>query len=162
MSPEIEKLLAGCTTVAAKIRALDGAGYARADIARILGKRYQHVRNVLEEPTARPSGVAERGRAFEAAPVLTPEDRGNGVFRLEVEADGSVRLPASVLDALGLKPGYGVVARLENGTFTLIGADETLRRVRANIPQWRPGEPLWSEELIEDRRREAEAEARDD
>ena len=29
-------------------RALDAAGYARADIARFLGKRYQHVRNVLE------------------------------------------------------------------------------------------------------------------
>jgi len=30
------------------IRRLDTWGYARADIARILGKRYQHVRNVLE------------------------------------------------------------------------------------------------------------------
>ena len=35
-------------TVADKIRALSAAGVPRADIARFLGKRYQHVRNVLE------------------------------------------------------------------------------------------------------------------
>ncbi len=36
-------------TVSGKIRALDKMGFARADIARMLTKRYQHVRNVLEE-----------------------------------------------------------------------------------------------------------------
>ena len=36
------------STVADKIRALAAAGVPRADIARFLGKRYQHVRNVLE------------------------------------------------------------------------------------------------------------------
>src|SRR6185437_2175833 len=35
--------------VADKIRALAAAGYPRADIARFLGKRYQHVRNVLQD-----------------------------------------------------------------------------------------------------------------
>ena len=34
-------------TTAAKIRALAAKGQSRADIARILGIRYQHVRNVL-------------------------------------------------------------------------------------------------------------------
>ena len=44
-------------TVADKIRALAGAGVARADIARFLGKRYQHVRNVLEDDAqSRPEG----------------------------------------------------------------------------------------------------------
>jgi hypothetical protein len=33
-----------------KIRFLDKEGLARADIARTLGKRYQHVRNVLTQP----------------------------------------------------------------------------------------------------------------
>ncbi|HEY5007143.1 MAG TPA: hypothetical protein VII42_04010, partial [Caulobacteraceae bacterium] len=37
------------TTVSDKIRALDAAGAPRAEIARFLGKRYQHVRNVLVE-----------------------------------------------------------------------------------------------------------------
>ena len=37
-------------TVSAKIRALDAAGYTRSQIANFLGKRYQHVRNVLVTP----------------------------------------------------------------------------------------------------------------
>ncbi len=35
-------------TVSGKIRYLDKQGYPRADIARALGKRYQHVKNVLD------------------------------------------------------------------------------------------------------------------
>jgi hypothetical protein len=39
----------GLTTKSAKIRALADAGYDRTEIARVLGIRYQHVRNVLVE-----------------------------------------------------------------------------------------------------------------
>jgi len=66
VSSDVARLLEGKTTVAAKIRALAAAGYPRAEIARMLGKRYQHVRNVLEEPgkaaampTPRQQGMAE-------------------------------------------------------------------------------------------------------
>lgn len=41
------------TTVSAKIRQMAKDGYKRADIARSLGKKYQHVRNVLETPLKR-------------------------------------------------------------------------------------------------------------
>ena len=41
------RLTAGLGTKSDKIRALDAAGYERADIARYLDIRYQHVRNVL-------------------------------------------------------------------------------------------------------------------
>jgi len=41
-------LTEGITTKADKMRVLDRAGYARADIARFLGVRYQQVRNTLE------------------------------------------------------------------------------------------------------------------
>lgn len=37
------------STVSGKIRALDKMGYTRSQIADMLGKRYQHVRNVLVE-----------------------------------------------------------------------------------------------------------------
>ena len=37
-------------TVSGKIRFLDKEGFSRGDISRILGKRYQHVRNVLMPP----------------------------------------------------------------------------------------------------------------
>ena len=44
---EMKRIAEGLPTIAAKIRALDAAGYKRADIAKFLGKSYQHARNVL-------------------------------------------------------------------------------------------------------------------
>ena len=59
-------------TVSDKIRALAAAGYARADIARHLGKRYQHVRNVLEED-ARTKARAPNAASAVRAPA-NPKD----------------------------------------------------------------------------------------
>ena len=149
-----------------------GCGRTRAEIARLLGKRYQHVRNVLEDDKVGRAalaaiGVAEEPAVFErdderpgrrpssAPPRPEFEDRGKGIFRLSVRPDGSVLLPPAVLEALALKGGSGVIARLEGDTFILDGAEETLRKFRELIPPWQPGEPLWSDELIAERRREA-------
>ena len=52
---EIEKVKRDSgLNISDRIRALDRLGMPRAEIARQLGKRYQHIRNVLE---------ASRGRA---------------------------------------------------------------------------------------------------
>src|SRR5213076_507765 len=100
MSPDLEALLQGHKTVAGKIRALAAAGYPRAEIARILGKRYQHVRNVLEEPAKtttaaqpKPEGLAEG----DAGAFV--HDRPK-TYRLEVK-NGTVTLPPEILEALG-------------------------------------------------------------
>lgn len=51
---KIEKSkLVSFETVSAKIRYLDSRNYSKSEIARILGKRYQHVRNVLITPLKR-------------------------------------------------------------------------------------------------------------
>lgn len=42
-----QKVVEGLSTKSAKIRALNEAGFERTEIARFLGIRYQHVRNVL-------------------------------------------------------------------------------------------------------------------
>ncbi|MFA7262421.1 MAG: hypothetical protein WC068_05310 [Caulobacter sp.] len=167
-------IVASQATVSDKIRALNAAGYPRAEIARLLGKRYQHVRNVLEgdkvgRAASAATGVAEEPAVFDhqrpaerrATPSVRPEfeDRGRGIFRLSVRPDGSVLLPPSVLEALGLKGGSSVVGRLEGDTFIFEGPDEALRRIRELIPPWQPGEPLASDELIAERRREAVWEA---
>lgn len=47
MTDAQQTTLQGLRTVADKIRYLDQQGFSRADIARALNKRYQHVRNVL-------------------------------------------------------------------------------------------------------------------
>ena len=55
--PLPQEIVEGLTTKADKIRALDVAGLSRAEIARFLGIRYQHVRNTLVQ------GKPARGKA---------------------------------------------------------------------------------------------------
>lgn len=150
------------TTVSDKIRALDRHDVPCAEIARYLGKRYQHVWNVLAGDKvggSEPSGLAEETHKFESLPGEAT--KMGQVYRFTVDADGTIRLPEEVLRALEIKPLTIVPAVLENGTFVILGRSESLRRARASIPPWRPGDPLWSEELIAERRREAAAEAED-
>jgi len=153
MSPELEKTLAGCKTVAAKIRTLDAAGYPRAEIARLLGKRYQHVRNVLEEPgppqlaAAEPQGMAEADMSFfQYTPPHT--------YFLSVGANGSVVLPLEVLKALGARPGGLIIADLDDERFTLVSGKTGIQLMKSRLAQPPPG-ALASLELIEERRREA-------
>jgi bifunctional DNA-binding transcriptional regulator/antitoxin component of YhaV-PrlF toxin-antitoxin module len=158
------KFIASDASVADKIRALDAAGYPRAEIARMLGKRYQHVRNVLEGDklkSQRSEGL--RPSSWWAGVERLPGggSRIGDLYRLPIDAEGRVTLPQSLMKAFGLRTGGVAVAERDGELFTIISHKESMRRVRADIPQWRPGEPMWSEELIADRRREQAAEDED-
>ena len=154
MSLDLEALLQGHKTVAAKIRALAAVGVPRAEIARMLGKRYQHVRNVLEEPG---SAKAVDGPA---APGMAEGDVGFFVhdnpktYRLEAR-NGAVTLPPEVFEALGASPNGVIIAELGQETFTMISTMEGIRRIQAWTRTFPPSDKLASEELIEERRREA-------
>lgn len=50
LDKDVQKELNSLETKSAKIRYLDKKGFSRGDISRILGIRYQHVRNVLITP----------------------------------------------------------------------------------------------------------------
>ena len=50
LKKDIQTKLDSLDNTSQKIRYLNSVGVPRADIARILNKRYQHVRNVLEQP----------------------------------------------------------------------------------------------------------------
>lgn len=146
-------------TVSDKIRALDSAGYPRADIARLLDKRYQHVRNVLEadrlKRPLKPSSAPRRSIDLDV------EDRGGGAFRLVLRDDGSVMLPLAVREAFGLSSGKPLMARLEGDEFKMVNAATALRRVQDLMrPYLAEGESL-VDSLIADRRREAAAEESD-
>ncbi len=56
-APELSKAqqakVDGFTTVSDRIRYLNSEGFSRSAIAQALGKRYQHVRNVLITPVAK-------------------------------------------------------------------------------------------------------------
>ena len=159
------RIVAASMTVSDKIRALDAIGYPRADIARLLKKRYQHVRNVLEgdklrvtsEPTPSP-GMAETSRPFEGSYAPRDvEDRGGGAYRLTVRPDGSVVLPEAVRSAFGLDGTGVVMARLEGDEFKLVSTATAWRRVdeRMSPYKWKGG-PMASDELIAERRAQSE------
>ena len=149
-------------TVSDKIRALDAAGYPRAEIARVLGKRYQHVRNVLEADRLHPP----RGGAGDNRGML-PEPPGEGLqdagrdfaasMRLTVEADGAIRLPPEILSALQAKPGAVVIAEMQDDglkLFTNLAAWDRVRRMAQAIG-FDPKRDMVAE-LLADRRAEVE------
>jgi hypothetical protein len=138
----LEALVRPHSTVAGKIRALAAEGVPRADIARFLGKRYQHVRNVLEADAQRgyTLGRVELGGLKEESSHFGREDedalverRGSGAFWLTVRPDGSVYLPREVAEALGGSPGRRVFANLADGELTVISAERAMEQARALV-----------------------------
>jgi hypothetical protein len=159
-------------TVADKIRALAGAGVPRADIARFLGKRYQHVRNVLEDDAQSGgyvlgkvdlSGVREEPRPFERpADAAYIERRSATAFWLEVKPDGSLPLPKEIADVLEAEPGRRVFAEINDGRLTLMSGEAAMDEARAMVRRIIPPEVDLVESLLADRRAEVAREMEDD
>lgn len=94
---ELERIAGPHDSKAAKIRALNDAGVSTTDISTFLGIRYQHTYNVL----LRAGRIKRDSDTAEQAPVLA----------LDVGSDGTVVLPASVLDDFDLRQGGQLFAR---------------------------------------------------
>jgi bifunctional DNA-binding transcriptional regulator/antitoxin component of YhaV-PrlF toxin-antitoxin module len=136
-------------TTAAKIRALAAKGLPRAEIARELGIRYQHVRNVLMRDAAKASNVES---ANSPASTTRPS-------KIRVASDGSAVVPAVITSALNLKSGDVLFVRVDDGEIHLLTASAVARRVQSLVRKFVPEGVSLVDELIEDRRREVEAEA---
>jgi hypothetical protein len=152
------------TTVSDKIRALDAAGAPRAEIARFLGKRYQHVRNVLVEGPRKEGftvGRVEFGDVREAPDRNFVLDSDAPILRLSIGQDGTVQLPPAAFKALGLRPGGVAIAELQGDRLTVFSVAESIRRVQQMVRELVPGDHSLADALIADRRREFEAEERD-
>ena len=164
MSLSAAQIVASSATVSDKIRALDRAGYSRADIARLLVKRYQHVRNVLEadkiRPPKQPFGVsAHQPSGMEEPKSDTFVSSQHGAFfRLLVRPDGSMLLPPEVCKALRVGSGDVLVGQLVGQDFSLTDGETSMRRAQEFVRQLIPaGGGSLVDELIADRRREAGA-----
>jgi len=155
----MQSVVQGSTTVSDKIRALHRAGYERADIARFLGKRYQHVRNVLvaDEQTKR----ADSADLVTESAALHDSDahRGMRSTRVRVGAGGQVALPPSLCEAVGIKEGDVLFARVEDGELRLLTPTAAMRRAQEIVRQFVPEGVSLVDELIADRRREVAREA---
>ncbi len=135
-------------TTAAKIRALAAQGRSRADIARALGIRYQHVRNVLVRDE-------EKKKTTEGT---RPADAGMP-GKIPVGPDGSVVIPSTITHALALQAGDVLFVRIDDGEIHLLTRKAVTRRVQALAREFVPAGVSLVDELLEDRRREVEAES---
>ncbi|MBL8549113.1 MAG: hypothetical protein JNJ73_03945 [Hyphomonadaceae bacterium] len=129
---EMRRLTAGLPTKSAKIRALAGVGIPRADIARFLNVRYQHVRNVLTEPVA---GSPASG-----------------------SADDTQGLLAEALVRAGILPGERVSIEIGPGHVTVRSLDVAVAEAQALASKFLSGRPSAADELVKERRAEAKRE----
>jgi hypothetical protein len=163
---DMARLTDGLPTKAEKIRKLGKAGYSRADIARYLGIRYQHVRNTLEAagiplradgagPDAGESGADDDARPAlaEAAPRFDRfAESCDGYYPLNVDPDGGLALPAALRDAMMLDPDGRVTAHVEDGELRIVSPLAAIRRAQRIAQKYKkPGQSVVDEFLAERR-----------
>ena len=166
----LRRLVDAQASVSDKIRALDRAGLKRAEIARFLGKRYQHVRNVLEADRQRDHGGRGAGEpnvpGYVDSQPAPPPRAGSApapvaIFRLTPGPDGSLRLPAHVLDAFGGRGAEVLLGIASPGELTVRTPESAIRRAQDLVRALIPGDDSLAESLVEDRRRDVETERGD-
>lgn len=159
----MKELTKGLATKSDKIRVLSENGYSRGDIAKFLGIRYQHVRNVLVQSAKKAPPGLEEGAApcLAGSPAASAAPEGiRHRMSLKVDAGGRVLIPAAVREAMQIEEEDTVLAWLEDGELHLVSpqvarrqAQELARRLLGG------GAGNLADELIADRREEARREA---
>lgn len=148
---EMRAVTDALATKSAKIRALAQKGVERAEIARFLKLRYQHVRNVLEADRVKSE------RSHDPAENKTLD----WPLTSRLDAAGRVVIPVALRSVLGLKEGDEVVMRLtETGEVRLITRAAALERAREVYRRFAPKNESLAERIIAERRREAEEQTR--
>lgn len=157
-------VVAAPLTVSDKIRRLAAAGYSRRQIADLIDRSYQQVRQVLveDERRAKRRGEARSGISEGPSPAFSPPASETGIYRLDIGPNGEIVLPEVVERALGLHRGGVAIAEFDGVIFSIMSSSAALKRAQdfvrsLNIPK---GVSL-ADELIADRHREAEREDRD-
>ncbi len=82
-------------------------------------------------------------------------------FTVKLDGSGRILLPAKVRKQLKLQRGSELIARLSKKDLVLQTRSQALREVQEFFSRRRPAGTLWSEEIIQDRRREARRELDD-
>ena len=148
----MKRVAKGLPTLSAKIRALDAAGYACADIARFLNRRYQHVRNVLVQgPPKSESGQV--GTNVSNMP-------GNIESKtLQVAKNGRIVIPAEMRSAMLVDTAGYVMAQVVEGELRMLAPKAALLKAQKMVREKTSGIASLADELIAERRVEAQREA---
>jgi bifunctional DNA-binding transcriptional regulator/antitoxin component of YhaV-PrlF toxin-antitoxin module len=155
----MREVVKNLTTVSDKIRALDEAGFERADIARFLDKRYQHVRNVLVAP--HPPRKTKNQAAYSPQPESASKAAIIGdrlKARVQIGAGGRVVIPSEMRAIMGVSEGDMLLAQMVDGELRLLSQDAAIRKAQAIVRQYVPEGVSLVDELIADRREEARQE----
>lgn len=151
-TPRMKNVVEGLPTVAAKIRALDAVGFERADIARFLGKRYQHVRNVLVQGSPKRD---QHATAAGSKNALANKRLGGGDFRIQIGNAGRIVIPAEIRNAMNVDNGDTLSARVEDGVLILMSPDTAIRKAQELVRRYIPEGVSLVDALIAERRAEA-------
>jgi antitoxin component of MazEF toxin-antitoxin module len=164
-----EELTKGLTTKSEKIRVLGRKGVPTADIARFLGIRYQHARNVLNDAGLQNGGMAEEMPSELETKMLPPVKSAApvpwdwGFAWLDVGPDGTVRLPEKLMAAAGITPGSTVHVCYADDCLEVMTEDSALRRAQALAASIKvEGESVVDEFLREKREETKRVDARFD
>ena len=150
-SAEMKRIVEGLPSTSAKIRALDAAGYARADIARFLGKRYQHVRNVLVQ--GQPKSEAAQVRS-----ALSDEPGDVESHQLHIAEDGRLVIPAAMRSAMLIDESGYLTARVVEGELRVFAPKAAVRKLQRMMREKVPAGVSVVDDLIAERRAEARRE----
>lgn len=142
----------GLPTISAKIRALDAAGYACADIARFLDRRYQHVRNVLVQgPPKSKSGQVGANMSDTPGNIESKT--------LQIAQNGRVVIPAEMRSAMLVDTTGYVTAQVVEGELRMLAPKAALLKAQKMVREKTSRTTSLADELIAERRAEAQREA---
>lgn len=115
-------------------------------------------RKTPKEPAGEPSGFGEAPQA-----VFAVDERKLGFgltnrLRLTLGPGGRVVIPAALRDAMEVEEGDTILAWVDNGELHLLSPKVGARQAQSMLKGLIPEGVSLASELIEDRRREAEAE----
>lgn len=152
----MREVVKNLTTVSDKIRALDDAGFNRADIARFLEKRYQHVRNVLTSPRPARSRVLVADLPPAASTREFPTTKLKA--KVQIGAGGRLVIPAEMRAAMGVAEGDMLMARVVDGELRLLSPQAAIKKAQSLVRQFVPEGVSLVDELIEEREAEVRKE----
>ncbi len=147
---DFNEVTKGLRTKSDKIRALAREGAATADIARYLGIKYQHARNVLVS-----SGLHTRRDEQSGGESETDAAAGELVSWVRIDALGRLQIPAGLMKAAGLAGDEPVHVRASEDGIEVLSRRAALRRAHDIARQFVPEGVSLVDELIAERRHEA-------
>ena len=77
-------------------------------------------------------------------------------WRGQIDSSGRLLIPAESRAAMGWERGTDVVMESDGDSLRVLTLDQFTREVQAMFGRIVPGEPLWSDGLVEARKREGE------